>query len=71
MLGTSSDSKLFPEIITAIPLPLGKIPLLYVQDRKKGREDGGGGGAAASLPHILPAWDTGVRLEEAGFRVFF
>lgn len=31
----------------------------------------GEGGAAVSLPHTLPAWDTGVRLEEAGFRVFF
>lgn len=68
MLGTSSDYKLFPEVITNIPLPLGKVPFLHVQDRKKGREDGD---EAANLPYILPAWDTGLGLEEAGFSVFF
>lgn len=40
MLRTSCHSKLFPQVIMAIPLPLVKIPLLRFQDRKKGIEHG-------------------------------
>ena len=68
MLSSSCDSKLCPQVITAIPLPLVETPLVYFQDRKKGIEIGACVEAqtARCIPYLSGIQMWGQRRLDAG-----